>query len=535
MKSDFMIALTQLAAERHLPREQVLQAIEAALASAFKKDSLASGQNVSVKLNPNSGDVTVYALKTVVEEVEDPKREIDLNEARKIKEDIAPGDDLAIDALPHQVSRIGAQTAKQVVLQRLREVERELVYQEFVQRTDDVISGVVDQMEAGRILVLDMGRAQAILPPEQQVPTERYKRGQRLKVYVLEVRRTSKGPEILVSRSHKELLKRLFEIEVPEVFNGVVEIKSIAREAGSRSKVAVASRQDGIDPVGSCIGMRGNRIQSIVNELQGEKIDVVRWDKDPAVLISNALSPSEVIHVDIDEKAGAAVAVVPERQLSLAIGKEGQNARLAAWLTGFRLDIKSMSEWETIKAQRQTEAEEAAKTAARTAVAQDGLEAEAELQVVEAEPVLAEAVVQEIEEAIAAVAEPVVEIEAPAEEAAPAPAAAEEAAIVVAEETDGRKLTAEEELALLALEEEEEEEEELEEVGEDVWNVPAPVLSAGAGQIRFAEDIMGEFRGRGRRDRRGKGGGNASKGRRGPPGAGRARKSPSTPSTPSQS
>jgi N utilization substance protein A len=280
--------------------------------------------------------------------------------------------------------------------------------------------------------------------------------------------------------------------------------------------------------------MRGNRIQSIVNELQGEKIDVVRWDKDPAVLISNALSPSEVIHVDIDEKAGAAVAVVPERQLSLAIGKEGQNARLAAWLTGFRLDIKSMSEWETIKAQRQTEAEEAAKTAARTAVAQDGLEAEAELQVVEAEPVLAEAVVQEIEEAIAAVAEPVVEIEAPAEEAAPA--AAEEAAIVVAEETDGRKLTAEEELALLALEEEEEEEEEeLEEVGEDVWNVPAPVLSAGAGQIRFAEDIMGEFRGRGRRDRRGKGGGNASKGRRGPPGAGRARKSPSTPSTPSQS
>ena len=534
MKSDFMIALTQLAAERHLPREQVLQAIEAALASAFKKDSLASGQNVSVKLNPNSGDVTVYALKTVVEEVEDPKREIDLNEARKIKEDIAPGDDLAIDALPHQVSRIGAQTAKQVVLQRLREVERELVYQEFVQRTDDVISGVVDQMEAGRILVLDMGRAQAILPPEQQVPTERYKRGQRLKVYVLEVRRTSKGPEILVSRSHKELLKRLFEIEVPEVFNGVVEIKSIAREAGSRSKVAVASRQDGIDPVGSCIGMRGNRIQSIVNELQGEKIDVVRWDKDPAVLISNALSPSEVIHVDIDEKAGAAVAVVPERQLSLAIGKEGQNARLAAWLTGFRLDIKSMSEWETIKAQRQTAAEEAAKTAARTAVAQDGLEAEAELQVVEAEPVLAEAVVQEIEEAIAAVAEPVVKIEAPAEEAAPA--AAEEAAIVVAEETDGRKLTAEEELALLALEEEEEEEEEEpEEVGEDVWNVPAPVLSAGAGQIRFAEDIMGEFRGRGRRDRRGKGGGNASKGRRGPPGAGRARKSPSTPSTPSQS
>ena len=365
MKSDFMIALTQLAAERHLPREQVLQAIEAALASAFKKDSLVVGQNVSVKLNPNNGEVNVFATKTVVEEVEDPEREINLPEAQKIKKDATLGDDLAIDSLPHQVSRIAAQTAKQVVLQRLREVERELVLQEFTRRIDDLISGVVEQMEAGRVIVLEVGRAQAVLPPEGQVPTERYKKGQRLKLLVLDVRRTSKGPEILVSRSHKDLLKRLFEIEVPEVFNGIIEIKAIAREAGFRSKVAVSSRQEGIDPVGSCIGMRGNRIQSIVNELQGEKIDVVRWDKNPKVLISNALSPSEVIHVDIDEKEGAAVVVVPERQLSLAIGKEGQNARLAAWLTGFRLDIKSMSEWETIKAQRQAEAEEAMRAAAR--------------------------------------------------------------------------------------------------------------------------------------------------------------------------
>ena len=504
MKSDFMIALTQLAAERHLPREQVLQAVEAALASAFKKDSIGTGQNYSVTLNPNSGDVTVYALKTVVEEVEDPKREIVLKEAQAIKDDVALGEDLAIDALPHQVSRIGAQTAKQVVLQRLREVERELVYQEFVQRTNDVISGVVDQMEAGRVLILDMGRAQAVLPPDQQVPTERYKKGQRLKLYVMEVRRTSKGPEILVSRSHRDLLRRLFEIEVPEVFNGIVEIKAIARESGSRSKVAVASRQDGIDPVGSCIGMRGNRIQSIVNELQGEKIDVVRWDKDLGVFIANALSPSEVVHVDLDKSAESALVVVPERQLSLAIGKEGQNARLAAWLTGFRLDIKSLSEWETIKAQRQADAEEATRAAARgeIAVAEAEIEAgEAEFEPVEVE-VEAPVVVEESKVLV-----PVAEVEAVVEEAAPAPAEVQEPA---AAEVGRFKLTPEEELALLALEEEEQEAEDEEEEGEpvelgvEVWNLPQPVLASGAGQIRFAEDIMGESPGRGGRGRRGR-------------------------------
>ena len=494
MKSELMIALTQVAAERHLPREQVLQAIEAALASAFKKDSLVSGQNISVQLNATSGEISVFATKTVVEEVQDPQREIDLVEAQKVKKGALLGDDVAMDTLPHQVSRIGAQTAKQVVLQRLREVERELVYQEFVQRTDDITSGVVDQMEAGRVLILDLGRAQAILPPEEQVPTERYRRGQRLKLYVLDVRRTAKGPEILVSRTNKELLKRLFEIEVPEVFNGIVEIKAIAREAGSRSKVAVASRQDEVDPVGSCIGMRGNRIQSIVNELQGEKIDVVRWDKDPKVLISNALSPSEVIHVDLDLQDGTGVVVVPERQLSLAIGREGQNARLAAWLTGFRLDIKSMAEWEALKAER------ASRTTTEAAVA---------VAEPEAETVSAQAEVQVAEEVIAAEAvEPVLEVGAPVvedvviqaepESVEPAPVEAEPA-----------RLSPEEELALLALEEveqsvEEEEEEETVEIGEAVWEVPVPALLPGAGQIRFAEDIMEDFRGRGRRDRKSK-------------------------------
>ena len=493
MKSDFLIALTQLASERHLPREQVLGAIEAALASAFRKDSLVTGQNISVKLNPNNGEVNVFATKTVVEEVEEPQREVGLAEARKIKSDAELGEEVVFAALPHQVSRIAAQTAKQVVLQRLREVERELVFQEFVQHTDDVVSGVVDQIEAGRVVILEMGRAQAVLPPEEQVPTERYRKGQRLKVYVLEVRRTSKGPEILVSRSHKNLLKRLFEIEVPEVFNGIVEIKSIAREGGFRSKVAVASRQEGIDPVGSCIGMRGNRIQSIVNELQGEKIDVVRWDKDLKVLIGNALSPSEVVHVDVDEAEQAALVAVPERQLSLAIGKEGQNARLAAKLTGYRLDIKSMSEWEAIKAQR------AAASEAAVAVA----EPETEAAPVEVAPILVQAIEQAADAAVAAS-----EIETPA---------AEELAAPVAEVAVSQKLSPEEELALLALEQEESDEEEEEpaaDLGEDIWKVPA--LPTGAGVIRFAEDILGDFRGGGRRSKKGRrGGGAGGKGRGG--------------------
>ncbi|MCE2462813.1 MAG: transcription termination/antitermination protein NusA [Dehalococcoidia bacterium] len=520
MKSDFVIALTQLAAERHLPREQVLQAIEAALASALKKDNLAVGQNISVKLNPNStGDpISVFATKTVVEDVEDIEKEILLLEARKIKKDAALGEEVPVESLQLEFSRIAAQTAKQVVLQRLREVERDLIFQEFMERTNDVMSGVVEQMESGRVIVLEMGRAQAVLPPEEQVLTERYKKGQRLKIFVLDVRKTAKGPEILVSRSHKDLLKRLFEIEVPEVFNGMVEIKSIAREAGSRSKVAVAARQEGIDPVGSCIGMRGNRIQSIVNELQGEKIDVVRWDKDIKTLISNALSPSEVIHVEMDKDGETALVVVPERQLSLAIGKEGQNARLAARLTGFRLDIKSMVEWEAIKAHRQADDEAAARAAARAklevAVAQpeNGL---AELE--EAEPVLVEAQAESpyVEEVVEEVLEPVladslnVEVE---EEAVLEPQAMEtEEEDVVEEVSADSGLSPEEELALLAIEDEaeeeadeDEEEEGTEDASDDVWNVP--VAPSNAGQIRFAEDIMGEFRGRGRR---------AGKGRRG--------------------
>ena len=530
MKSDFLIALTQLAAERHLPKEQVLQAIEVALASAFKKDSLVIGQNISVKLNPNSGEVNVYATKTVVDELEDDKREVLLKDAQKVKKDIALGDELAIEALPHQVSRIAAQTAKQVVLQRLREVERELVYAEFQDREGEVISGVIDQIEAGRVIIIDLGRAQAVLLPEEQIPTERYRKGQRLKLFVLEVRRSAKGPEILVSRNHRNLLKRLFEVEVPEVYNGIVEIKAISREAGSRSKVAVMSRQEGIDPVGSCIGMRGNRIQSIVNELQGEKIDLVRWDKDPRVFIANALSPSEVVHVDTTGADESAIVVVPERQLSLAIGKEGQNARLAAKLVNFRLDIKSMSEWEEIKARRQTDVEEA--TRAAVLEKQAGPPASETTSVAEAESV--EVVAEELE-AVVAEAEQIVEeaaqalaleaavdeADAPVLEVAGEVVAEVEAIAPAVQET--AKLSPEEELALLDLDEEEEEQDDDDEdgeetaEGEDVWKVPAVLPAvAGTGQIRFAEDIIGNARsaGRsGRKGKRGRGGGGRSGGR----------------------
>ena len=412
MKSDFLIALTQLAAERHLPREQVLGAIEVALASAFKKDNPASGQNISVTLNPNTGDVSVFALKTVVETVDDSEKEITVADAQSIKKGAELGDEVAAaEPLPHNASRIAAQTAKQVVLQRLREAERDLLYQEFQQHEGDIVSGVIEQAEPGRTITLDLGRAQAILPYEEQAPNERYRKGQRTKVYVISVRSTPKGPEILVSRSHKNMLKRLFEIEVPEVYNGVVEIKAIAREAGFRSKVAVSATQAGIDPVGSCIGIRGNRIQSIVNELQGEKIDIVLWDDEPKAFISNSLSHSEPVHVELMVQEQTAIVVVPDRQLSLAIGKEGQNTRLAARLTGWRLDIKAMSDWEEIKERA------AARTSAALETADEPvIEADAAAEAVEeAVAIVEEASAAAAEEAKVEAAEPVAAITPTAE------------------------------------------------------------------------------------------------------------------------
>ena len=547
MKSDFIVALKQLAAERHLPMEQVLGAIEVALASAFKKDNPASGQNISVTLNPNSGEVSVYALKTVVDVVEDPEREITVSDASKIKKGAAVGDEIAAaEPLPHNASRIAAQTAKQVVLQRLREAERELLFQEFAQHEGDIMSGIVETSDPGRAITLDLGRAQAILPYDEQVNSERYRKGQRVKVFVLTVRSAPKGPEILVSRSHRNMLRRLFEIEVPEVYNGVVEIKAIAREAGFRSKVAVSANQPGIDPVGSCIGIRGNRIQSIVNELQGEKIDIVSWDSDPRSFIANSLSPSEPVQVELLQAEQTAVVVVPDRQLSLAIGKEGQNTRLAARLTGWRLDIKGMTEWEEIREARlhaaaQAAAEAAAKAAVAAAMQEkpdaEGQEAELVAAVAEAEAI--------VEEAAADVPVAVVEV-ASAESSGVLGALAEEAipgaAVSEVDEDGVLEALMREEAEQLQHQREEETVEEtadasvglsvddldsftLDEIGvldadedeeDDIEDEPppefteVPVLTPDAGKIRFAEDIVEDIRGGGRRGggrRRGGGGG----------------------------
>jgi transcription antitermination factor NusA-like protein len=416
----------------------------------------------------------------------------------------------------------------------LREAERELLYQEFLQFEGDVVSGVIDQTEAGRFITLDLGgRAQAILPYEEQVATERYRRGQRSKVFVLSVRNASKGPEILVSRSHKDMLKRLFEIEVPEVHNGVVEIKAIAREAGFRSKVAVTATQQGIDPVGSCIGVRGNRIQSIVNELQGEKIDVISWDRDPKVFISKALSPSEVVEVELASSDQSAIVVVPDRQLSLAIGKEGQNTRLAARLTGWRLDIKGMTEWEEIReARRLRKIAEPEPEEVPVLDADDELAVADGVTVDEADEISELTVADVLEGAgIGTLTEqPVNQAEAVVTPADATEQLDEEEilAALIREEDEaatGQAVTSDDGISVDELESftldnvevlEEQDLADEEEPAEDGFaELPEmSVLTPDAGKIRFAEDIIEESRGGGRRDRRGRRGGNRARGAR---------------------
>jgi len=350
MKSDFLLAITQLSAEKNLPSEIVIAAVEAALVSAYRKDNFAANQNISVKINPTSGKVQVWAEKVVVERPSDSRCEISLNEARRIKEGAQIGETVIVESTPRNAGRIAAQTAKQVILQRLHEAEHSAIFEEYAGREGDIITGVVQRIEPRQIFV-DLGRTEAILPASGQVHNERYRVGQRLKAIILEVVQTGKGPRVVLSRSHPDLVRRLFEMEVPEIFNGTVELKSIAREAGSRSKVAVATHQGGVDAVGCCVGLRGIRIQNIVNELNGEKIDVVMWSPDASTFIANALSPAQILSIELDEREGIATAVVPDRQLSLAIGKEGQNVRLAAKLTGWRIDIKSASVAESEKAE----------------------------------------------------------------------------------------------------------------------------------------------------------------------------------------
>ncbi len=342
MKNDFLVAITQLCNDRGLSKEVVIQAVEHALVSAYKRN-FGGGQNISAQIDPTTGKVKIFALKTVVDEVRDRRLEISLQEARAYDPMAQVGSTIKIESTPNDFGRIAAQAAKQVIMQRIREAERDALYQQFAQREGEIVLGTVHSVDRQNITV-NLGKVEAQMPQSEQIPTERYRPNQKIRAYIVEVNKTARGPQILLSRTHRNFLRRLFELEVPEIFQGLVEIKAIAREPGSRSKIAVAALQDGIDPVGACVGQRGIRIQAIVNELNGEKIDVVEWSPDPTKFIANALSPAKVVSVELyEDENGDKVAnvVVEHKQLSLAIGKEGQNARLAAKLTGWRIDIKS--------------------------------------------------------------------------------------------------------------------------------------------------------------------------------------------------
>ncbi len=347
MKSEFTLAFNEIAERSHLDRETIVEALELALVQAYRKSVTASeAQEILARVDPETGQVSVFAEKEVVDEPQDDRTEVGLHVAREVASEAQLGDLLTVDSTPTGFGRIAAQTAKQVILQKLKEAERESQYLEFVEREGDIIHGTVQSYGAQGV-TLSLGRAEAQMPRNQQMPGERYRTHEKVRFYVLEVRKTSRGPQIIVSRTHRNLLRRLLEMEVPEIYNGVVEIKSIAREAGYRSKVAVAAMQQGVDPVGACVGMRGMRIQSIVKELHGEKIDVIQWNPDVATFISKALSPARVASVHLEDasvEGRTATVIVPDDQLSLAIGREGQNARLAAKLTGWRIDIKSMAE-----------------------------------------------------------------------------------------------------------------------------------------------------------------------------------------------
>ncbi|HEU4792070.1 MAG TPA: transcription termination factor NusA [Nitrolancea sp.] len=338
MKSDFYTAIAQIAAERGIPREAVISSVEHALKTVYKKMA-GTDEEVQVELDSQAGNIRIYVMKRVVEEVEDEEQEITVQDARKTHPEAVVGDIVRFDRTPKNFGRIAAQTAKQVVLQRIRDYERDSVYAEYIDRVGEVLNGIVQRADP-RAVIVELGKAEAVMPAREQVPTERYRLGQRIKVYLVEVNKDARGPQLIVSRTHANLIKRLFELEVPEIFSGAVEIMAIAREPGLRSKVAVAARQEKVDPVGSCVGVRGVRIQNIVNELYGEKIDVIEWSSDVPTFISNALSPAKPISVALNEEEKVARVIVPTEQMSLAIGKDGQNARLAYKLTGWRIDIK---------------------------------------------------------------------------------------------------------------------------------------------------------------------------------------------------
>lgn len=341
MNEAFEQALEQIEDEKGISREEILSMIEASLAAAFRKDYGQKDQNIVVEFNPEHLSTKVFDVKTVVEEVVDPQKEINLEDAKEISTKYKLGDEIKTEITPKEgtsYGRIAAQTAKQVIIQKLREAERNVMFSDFKAKERTLQNGTVQRVEGDTVLV-DLGKATGVLFPSEQIRGEKYTPNQRLKVLVLHVESAAKGPKITLSRSHPDMVRKLFELEVPEIYNGTVEVKSIAREAGSRTKIAVFSTQDGIDPIGACVGQRGTRVQTVMAEISGEKIDIIEWDEDPVKFIANALSPAKILNVQLDMEEKSAKVGVLEDQLSLAIGKAGQNVRLAARLTGWKIDI----------------------------------------------------------------------------------------------------------------------------------------------------------------------------------------------------
>ena len=342
MNADFISAIQELGKEKGIEPELLYQAVEDALVAAYKKNSN-TNQNVRVDMNKETGEIHVYAQRTVVEGVPVDETEMTVQEAQAIDPRYLAGDIVETEVTPKNFGRIAAQNAKQVVVQRIREAERGQVYERFQSRNQDIVTGIIERQE-NKNVYLDLGKVEAVLTPNEQIPGEIYQYHDRMKTFIVEVKRSAKGPQIVVSRTHPGLLKRLFELEVPEIHDGIVEIKSVAREPGMRSKISVYTADENVDPVGACVGHKGMRVQTIVNELRGEKIDIVKYSEDPAQYVANALSPAKVVSTNVNEAEKICRVVVPDYQLSLAIGKEGQNARLAAKLTGWKIDIKSESQ-----------------------------------------------------------------------------------------------------------------------------------------------------------------------------------------------
>ncbi len=354
---ELILALEELEKERGMKKDYLLEAIETALVTAYKRnfDSL---ENVKVEMDRQTGATHVYSIKKVVKKVEDPEMEISIEDAKKINPDYAEGDEANIEIVPRNFGRIAAQTAKQVIIQKLREAEREIVFNEFNERKGEIVSGLIQKAD-NNIVVMDLGKLEGVMPKKEQIPTEKYRVNDKIKGYILKVERGQKGaPQVIVSRSHPDFVRKLLEFEIPEIYEGVIEIKSVSRDPGYRSKVAVYSPDPNIDPVGSCVGQKGVRIQNVINELNGEKIDVIEWNEDPSIFIAASLLPAKILAVDVKEDEKFAQVIVPDDQLSLAIGKSGQNARLAARLTEWKIDIKSETQFREMLENANKEKEE---------------------------------------------------------------------------------------------------------------------------------------------------------------------------------